>query len=166
MKKSLIFVFAICCLILLSFWLVPRKAGTQTIVRQSVIRDQNGRATFIYSRALARYVPVNDRRSEIAEISRNTPRDKKHEKAFLESKKALLVANPTLTDEQKRSGIQRIEEIISRLGFDDVSPLPEPRKNAHGRIPIRSDNRRSADSSQDQSPPGGIGFGIAYVNLR
>lgn len=160
MKRSLIFIL-LSCLVLFSFWFAPRDASTQTVVPEAIIRDQSGKATHIYSRQFRRYFPVNDVRARIAEISGNVPRNKKFERAFLESKKGLLTANPYLTGEQKKTGITRINRIISRLGLTDVvPPLPQPIE------PIDPPPPEDPPPPDDPPapPPGGIGFGILYYD--
>ncbi|HEV2826791.1 MAG TPA: DUF1542 domain-containing protein [Pyrinomonadaceae bacterium] len=159
MRKRLVFIFPLFSLIVFSLWFAPRPATTQTVTRGLIIRDQSGKPTHIYSRALGQYLPVNDVRDQIAELSKNAHRDKKFERGFLESKKALIKANPNLSDDEKRIGIERINKIISRTGLGKGSPpLPQPIEP----IDPPDDPPDYPPVINPPPPPGGIGFGILY----
>lgn len=129
------------------------------------LRDQNGKATHLYSRAQGQYLRVNDVRAQVAEIARKTPRDKKFERAFLEKKKGLLNANPYLSDDQKRTRIRVLNRIMQRLERDNdlTRPLPQPID------PLDPpDDPPPGDPPPDDPPdtpptPGGLGFGILYT---
>lgn len=57
---------------------------------------------------------IADRRAEFERLTRQSPRDKDAERAFIESKMDMVRTDPNLTDEEKKRALEQLERMLRR----------------------------------------------------
>lgn len=150
MKRS----FALLAGVVLYLLLISSSVNAQGAFNGDMYRDENGRLN-IYSATEGRYLPVNDIRDEVAKISKRASRNKAAEKAFLDSKKRLVMSDPNLTGSEKRQALERIKKIIERT----YAEAPDPRPICDT---LDCEPFEPIDPIDTAPTPGGVGYGVFY----
>lgn len=155
MKRVFVMVLFVSLLLLA----LPRVGSAQANGRRGTPRTDGG-PTQIFSPEQGRYLPVVDRRAEMAEITRQTPRNRDLELHFLRGKRRQIESRPDLPAAERERALRRIDGIIARAGREQPYPMPycdgpcleepPPDEGGGGGIGIT------------QPDPGGVGYGVFY----